>query len=132
MAAARFTLGKNERLKSQKLLEKVIVSKKAYATGIKCFYLFNPDPELLSTSVAAFTVPKRIFKRAVDRNFLKRRMKEAFRLEKPAFDEKLRQLGTQCAIIFVYTGKEKISFRTFQEVIKQLISRILKDGPKPE
>ncbi len=53
------------------------------------------------------SVPKRNFKRAVDRNYLKRRIREAYRLHKATYHEKLVRFD---ALAFVYVAKEKQSF----------------------
>lgn len=131
MTASRFTFKSAERLKSKRLIEAVAKGKSFSSEKIRCHYLRIPDRQLPSTAQAAFTVPKRNFKRAVDRNRLKRLMREAYRLEKPAFYEALDQNGIQYAILFVYQGKEQDSFDTVQLVIKTLLSRILADAAKP-
>ena len=45
------------------------------------------DPNYATTQFA-FSVPKRLFKRAVDRNLLKRRMREVYRINKQYLQEK--------------------------------------------
>ena len=76
-----YTLGKNERLKSRKLIEQL------FKKGIS-FSIFPLRVVYLQTGYNAdaikvgFTVSTKYFKKAVDRNRIKRQMKEAYRLQK--------------------------------------------------
>ena len=63
------------------------------------------------------SVSKRYFKRAVDRNRLKRQVREAYRLNKRILTQHQEQAPRLLAIIYI--GKEKKSFDTIQ---KKLIS----------
>ena len=78
----KFTLGKKERLKSKKLIEKL------YAEGksIKVFPFRMVFLQVQHTSdfpfQVGFSVPKRNFKLAVSRNRIKRLMRETYRLQK--------------------------------------------------
>jgi ribonuclease P protein component len=53
----------------------------------------------------AITVSKRNFKRAVDRNRIKRLMREAYRKNKSNFHKTLTNKNMQCALLLMYTGK---------------------------
>lgn len=64
------------------------------------------------------SVPKRHFKRAVKRNLLKRRIREAFRLNRALLGEKT------CDILFIYTGKEIEDYAAIEERIKAILAAI--------
>lgn len=63
------------------------------------------------------SVPKRNFKRAVKRNLLKRRMREAYRLQK----EILPPTGTD--LMLVYLDKEIVSFDVISSEVKEILDR---------
>lgn len=74
---------------------------------------------------AAFTVSKRNFKRAVKRNVLKRRMREAYRLNKPGFYQEITAKNLQVAIMFVYIGKELAEYAAIQKAMTSAFKKLL-------
>jgi len=95
-----------EKLKSKKSIDKLFKEGKSVSqSGFTLVYLIDP---LLTfyPAQAGFTVPKKFFKHAVDRNRIKRLMREAYRLNKNALYEKLLAGKQQLALMFVYKGKE--------------------------
>lgn len=134
--AKQFTLGKNERLKSRKQIEHLFSEGEKFAvTPFRIFYLFNGQPEkdnmqnLLHFGVG---VSAKNFKKAVDRNRIKRLMREAWRLQKNELKEKLVSSGKRLNIFFIYTGKElpdyNIVFNKTGTVIKKIIAEIEQKG----
>ncbi|HLG39467.1 MAG TPA: ribonuclease P protein component [Chitinophagaceae bacterium] len=104
--AKQFTLGKHERLKSRKSIEQLFSGgKKITAAPYRVFYILNTsvkEPSLLfGTGVSA-----KNFKKAVDRNRIKRLTREAYRLQKNPLQEKIRSNYVQLNVFFIYTGKE--------------------------
>lgn len=92
---------------------------------LKAVYLETPVP-LVFPAQAMFVVPKKNFKRAVDRNKLKRRMREVYRLHKNAFYENLQLENKKMLIAFIYTGKKTEDYATIEKSLLKLLSGILK------
>jgi ribonuclease P protein component len=102
----KFTLGKDERLKSRKLIERLFRDGKSFAIfPFRVYYLAVPT-EGHSSLQAGFGAGSKNFKKAVDRNRIKRLTREAYRLQKQELAAHLIEKGHALAIFFIYTGKE--------------------------
>ena len=83
------------------------------------------DPD--STKAAfqlVISVPKRNFKKAHDRNRIRRQLKEAFRLNKVALEEKLIEQKQQIALFIVYTERTALEYKVLESKMKKLIQQI--------
>jgi ribonuclease P protein component len=69
-------------------------------------------------------VPKRNHKRANKRNLLKRRMREAYRLNDKDIKAALDSRGTDLDIAFVYSSKELLSYKTIAHAITKILSEV--------
>lgn len=114
----KFTLGKAERLKSRKLIERLFEE----GSSLKVYPLKLVYLKTLHTSEspvqAGFSVPKRRFKKAVHRNRIKRLLKEAYRLEKHIVYE-----GVNDSYVFMITfiGKEEPTFVNVKKDMHKLL-----------
>jgi len=102
-----FSFPKSERLYKKKAIQELF--DKGSSFYMYPFRVYFQQSEQSAHQVI-FSVSKRNFKRAVDRNLIKRRMREAFRLNKAGVP------GTsKLQMAYIYTAKEILSFDQIQE-----------------
>ena len=113
---------KNERLKSRTAFAKLFNEGKS----VKQFPLRMVYVPWISDSTnglqAGFSVSKKKFKRAVDRNHIKRHMREAYRLNRlalPEFNQKL-------AVLFIYIHHQKSTFAEVEAAMKKCLEHLTK------
>ena len=101
----RYTFKKEERLKSRKAIEQLFQQGKSFSNfPFRVLWEFNERPG--SVLQTGFAVSSKHFKNAVDRNRIKRLMREAYRLQKNELQVRLKQKQKQLAVFFIYTGNE--------------------------
>lgn len=115
----QFTLGKSERLKSRKQTELLFSDGKKFSVHpFRIFY----SGTAISGMRFGVGVSSKNFKKAVDRNRVKRVVREAYRLQKNELQEQLKERGVGMNIFFIYTGKElPVYSDTYEKVGKILI-----------
>lgn len=127
ISTASFTFRKEERLCSKKVIDRLFQDGNSFLVfPVKVVFL---DTKLSSTFPvqAGFSVGKKVFKRAVHRNRIKRLMRETYRLNK---NELYKILGDrQLAIFFIFVGKEMADFTTIERSMKKAIQRIISSLP---
>ena len=108
------TLRKDERLSGKKSIATLLADGRwGVHTCIKyCWMRREGEAELPSRLLVS--VPKRLFKRAVKRNLLKRRIREAWRIRKPAGID----------ILLQFNGSEVADFATILEAVTAIVNKI--------
>ncbi|MDX8341625.1 ribonuclease P protein component [Draconibacterium sp. IB214405] len=125
-----FSLKKEERLCSKKVIDKLFAEGESFlAFPLKVVHL-KTDLPLPVKVQAGFTVSKKIFKRAVKRNRIKRLMREAYRLNK----QKLPTLADdkQMAVFFIFIGKELPTFQQVEKAVKKALYKLNESGKSAE
>jgi ribonuclease P protein component len=121
----QFTLGKNERLKSRKLIEQLFSAGKSFAINPLRIYFITGD-QLPINPVLQFGVgvSAKNFKKAVDRNRIKRLIREAWRLQNAELKQKLKASGKQVNVFFIYTGKEVPGYSMVKEKVAVALEKL--------
>jgi ribonuclease P protein component len=124
----QFTLGKEERLKSRKQIEQLFDKGKSFVVApFRIYFIVNSESPIqkdesrlkFGTGVSA-----KNFKKAVDRNRIKRLTREAWRLQKNEIREKTSETQKQLNVFFIYTGKELPDFTTVKEKVAIALKKL--------
>jgi len=122
----RFGFGKKEKLKSRRQIDELFAKGKSFTVfPIRVTYQFFPANEG-SLLQAGVTVSKKYFKKAVDRNRIKRLLREAYRLQKNELQEAMKQKGVKGYIFFMYTEKTILAFDPVKEAMDKCLRRLQK------
>ncbi len=124
-----YTFKKEERLCSKRLIESLFHNGSSFVL-YPYRVVFTQPGELEKDNAPAvrciLSVSKRRFKRAVDRNFLKRHMREAYRLQKAILTGFLDEHSLHLLVAFQYVGKEMLPSAQLHQRM-ELVLRRLKD-----
>jgi len=152
----RYTWNKAEKLKSRKRIDQVFKRGKSFSLfPFKVFFVVTPAvsssganaaPAPIPTGVAAaapvssrlptggpavvqagFGAGSRHFKKAVDRNRIKRLCREAYRLQKQPLVDHLASRGRTLAVFFVYIGKDLPDYQTVTGKIGVILKKLVKE-----
>jgi ribonuclease P protein component len=120
----QFTLGATERLKSRKLIERLFKEGENFSLfPFRVLYFFLEENS--SGLQAGFSASSRNFKKATDRNRIKRLIKEAYRLQKNELAATLKKNGKQLIVFFIYTGKELSDYNMLQKKMIQVLQKLI-------
>ena len=115
-----------EHLKSKRVIEKL------YAEGasvtsypLRAVFLEQEEEEQEPTAAILISVAKRRFRHAVDRNLVKRRIREAYRTSKHPFVEALQAKGKKMAVAILYIDTRHNSTEFIKRKMEKLLAGII-------
>jgi ribonuclease P protein component len=113
-----FKLPKSERLHAEKLIKELFNEGSSFFLyPFKVIYLQKKETEV-QTNQVLFSVSKKKIKNASGRNFIKRRIREAYRLNKHLLSSKRLLLG------FIFVGNPEMSFSEIEPRMKLALERL--------
>lgn len=116
-----YALAKSERLRS------LTAVRRLFKDGVSGFvyplrYMIISEESTAPSVEVLFSVPKRYHKRANKRNTLRRRMKEAYRLNKASIIQHAAEHGKSIDIAIVYSSKELLPYKTIENAILKILA----------
>ena len=122
--AKEFSYNKKEKLKSKKQLDELFQKGKSFTVfPVKIFYAFAEEQgNVIKTGVG---VSSRHFKKAVQRNRIKRLLREAYRTEKQPLHAYLNNNKKQLVLFLLFIDKELPSYDLLKEKMKLCIQRLI-------
>lgn len=126
----KFTLGKTERLKSRKAIEQLFQQGKSFSTApFRIFYEFKSHDkgkkDSLSNAKFGVGVSGKNFKKAVDRNRIKRLTREAYRLQKFSLLQQLAKRNIGINLFFIFTAKELPDYKTVSQKLGVILDKLI-------
>ena len=121
--AKQFTYSKEEKLKSRKAIESLFSNGHSFTVyPLKVLYKIQSAEEgCLRAGVAVST---RLFKRAVDRNRIKRLLRESYRIEKAELKSIVLSKHLVVHVFFIYLDKSKTTYQSTSETMKKCLDRL--------
>ncbi|MDR1980478.1 MAG: ribonuclease P protein component [Tannerellaceae bacterium] len=124
MTDKRYTLSKKERLSWKRSIDLLFEKGQSFvAFPLRVIYLSTAE-KLPAPVCMMVSVPKRNIKRAVGRNLIKRRIREAYRIHKHDPLEPLNEREKYLMVAFLYLDKEARPFAEIEKAMTKAINRI--------
>lgn len=116
---------KSERLCGVKVIGELFAEGHTiHLSHIKVIYKITPSAGTMPPVRVLITVPKRHFKKAVDRNLMRRRLREAWRKNREPLMILLKGKGLHADLAIIWNDTEPKTFQVAENAIKTMIERV--------
>lgn len=128
--STKYSLEKEERLKSGLAIQDVLKNGSAVSEfPLKIYWSISSDHRQKFPARVAISVPKRRFKRAVDRNLMKRRIRESYRQNKSLIYDPLLKKGLKIVMIILFLSDEFMPFDNLDTRTRELLRKLANNLP---
>ena len=122
-----FKFPKKQKLCGEKVIERLFANGKSISEKpFRAIWNFEKNNDQVFVK-SLIVVSKKRLKLAVERNVVKRRIKEAYRLQKKQLEYFLESTNQQLNLAIIYQEEEILDYKTLEEKINLLLSRLIKE-----
>ncbi len=121
----KLTLHKDKRIKQKRIFDALFQSGQSKLVYPIRFNWVESSKFTKQPVKVAFVVPKRLFKKAVVRNQLKRKMKEAYRLHQTELIQLCSKQKQSLAVLFIYQAKKKMAYKDIEKALQKTIQKLI-------
>jgi ribonuclease P protein component len=127
-----YSFSKSEHLKSNKTIASLFEQGTSFVNfPLRVVWMpVKSSPDSLMPLQVAFSVSKKSFKRAVDRNRIRRLLREAYRLQKHSFN--IPKRSAHHAMMFIFLAKEEIPLKDLEVSMQTIAKRWKKKTISPQ
>lgn len=120
----KYSFSRNDRLAGKKNIEHLFTSGQRLSIGtLRFLWIANSAGDKAGVKIA-ISVSKKLHKKAVDRNKIRRRIREAYRIRKKEILEAAIAMHSEIHIMIIYYSTEIMSYDVIAEWIKTAMQRI--------
>lgn len=110
-----FTYPKTDRLKSKTIIDSLFTKGTSVSVYPLRLVFVKTQHENVPSLLMGVSVSKKYFKKAVDRNYFKRLLRETYRLNQNILRETIENQEEKYSMMFFYQTKERFSFEEINQ-----------------
>lgn len=129
MAEKTESFKKKERLCGVKTVSELFAGGNSFiVTPVRVVYTIMPADGTVATARVLISIPKKEFRKAVDRNLIRRRIREAYRKNKARLTSALSEKGKRIDIALIWIGQIIPTYKETEKCINEIIQKLSRLG----
>jgi len=120
------TFKKTERLTGKKKIEFLVRKGNSFSIFPLRVLWKEQQSNIIPSVQVVISVPKKNFTKAVDRNTIKRRIREAYRKNKNTLYKHLELANKKIALMLIFSDKKKLEQKLIEEKVAEVLQKLIK------